>query len=274
MSYVNLAAIDALRGAEERARAHGEAAIALATHSGAALVAGLARRILGVLDLSLGRPDDATDRLLPLCTGPELDPVVALWATPDLVEAAARAGRIDEVTAQLDRYRAATRRTPSDARVALLARCEALAGTGDVREQFERSLAHAGGQSPFQRARTQLLYGEWLRRNREPRAAREHLRPAAEQFRLLGTRPWEERAEAELRATGETRRGSDPSTLDDLTPRELQIAGLVAEGLTNRQIAAQLFLSPRTIEYHLGKVFMKLGLASRIELVQMGVAAA
>ncbi len=120
-------------------------------------------------------------------------------------------------------------------------------------------------------ARTELLYGEWLRRQRQRREARPHLRRAADLFRQVGTTPWEERAEAELRATGEKARERDPSTLDQLTPQELQIAGLVASGMTNRQIAAQLFLSPRTIDYHLRKVFSKLGVASRTELVQMGV---
>jgi DNA-binding NarL/FixJ family response regulator len=87
----------------------------------------------------------------------------------------------------------------------------------------------------------------------------------------VGTPPWAQRAEAELRATGETARRRDPSTLDELTPQELQIAGLVASGMTSRQIAAQLYLSPRTIEYHLRKIFTKLRLASRTELVRMGV---
>jgi DNA-binding NarL/FixJ family response regulator len=87
----------------------------------------------------------------------------------------------------------------------------------------------------------------------------------------VGAPPWEERAESELRATGETARRRDPSTLDQLTPQELQIAGFVAAGMTNRQVAAQLYLSPRTIDYHLRKVFSKLGVASRTELVQMGV---
>jgi DNA-binding NarL/FixJ family response regulator len=90
-------------------------------------------------------------------------------------------------------------------------------------------------------------------------------------FRSLGSAPFAERAEAELRATGETARKRDPSTLDELTPQELQIAGLVAQGLTNPDIAAQLFLSPRTIDYHLHKVFSKLGIASRTELVRNGV---
>ena len=90
-------------------------------------------------------------------------------------------------------------------------------------------------------------------------------------FRTLGAEPWEERAAAELRAAGETARRRDASTLDDLTPQELQIAGLVTQGLTNRKIAAQLYLSPRTIEYHLRKIFSKLGIASRTDLVRQGL---
>ena len=101
-------------------------------------------------------------------------------------------------------------------------------------------------------------------------AACGHLRESAELFRSLGAQPWADRAENELRAAGETARKRDPSTLDQLTPQELQIAGLVASGLINREIASQLFLSPRTVEYHLRKVFAKLGLASRIELIRRG----
>ncbi|HET7378887.1 MAG TPA: helix-turn-helix transcriptional regulator, partial [Gaiellales bacterium] len=129
----------------------------------------------------------------------------------------------------------------------------------------------APGLTPFQRARTELLFGEWLRRERRRQEARLHLRAALDLFRSLGTTPWEQRAEGELRATGETARKRDPSTLDQLTPQELQIAGLVADGLTNREIADQLFLSPRTIDYHLRKVFSKLGIASRTELVRDGL---
>src|SRR5581483_9627322 len=116
----------------------------------------------------------------------------------------------------------------------------------------------------------ELLLGEWLRRQRRRQEARPHLRAATESFRNLGALPWEKRAEGELRATGETARIRDPSTLDQLTPQEVQIAGLVADGLTNREIAAQLFLSPRTIDYHLRKIFSKLGIASRTELVRQG----
>ena len=120
----------------------------------------------------------------------------------------------------------------------------------------------------MQRARTELLYGEWLRRERRRTDARVHLRAAIDLFRRLGAVPWAERAEAELRATGETARKRDASAVDQLTPQELQIAGLVAEGLTNKEIAAQLFLSPRTVDYHLRKVFTKLDISSRNQLAR------
>jgi DNA-binding NarL/FixJ family response regulator len=116
-----------------------------------------------------------------------------------------------------------------------------------------------------------LLYGEWLRRERRRTDARGHLRNALEMFRTMGAAPWAERAEAELRATGETARKRDVTAVEQLTPQELQIAGLVTEGLTNKEIAAQLYLSPRTVDYHLRKVFTKLGIASRTELVRHGL---
>jgi len=136
---------------------------------------------------------------------------------------------------------------------------------------FTQAIADGHALSPFQRARTALLYGEWLRRERRRQEARVQLREALELFHRLGTGPWEERAAVERRATGETARRRDPSTRDDLTAQELQIATLVAQGMTNREIAAQLFLSPRTIDYHLRKVFSKLGITSRTELVRDGL---
>jgi DNA-binding CsgD family transcriptional regulator len=272
-NVANLATLDALQGDESGARAHADEALELAGVSGARLIVGFAEWALGLLELTLGRPSDATDRLLAVSAEerPDADPMVALWSIPDLIEAAARSGRLGESVDRLDRYADWVQRSPSPTRLALLARCRALAGEGDRREQFEIALAPDAAISPFEQARTELLYGEWLRREREPREARPHLRRAAELFRQVGAPPWEERADAELRATGETARRRDPSTLDQLTPQELQIAGLVAAGMTNRQIAAQLYLSPRTIDYHLRKVFSKLGVGSRTELVRMGV---
>jgi DNA-binding CsgD family transcriptional regulator len=237
------------------------------------LITGFAEWSLGLLDLTLGRPSEATDRLLLVSAAerPESNPLTALWSIPDLIEAAARSERLDETMDRLGSYTDWVQSSPSPARFSLLARCRALAGEGGEREQFEIAAAPAEALSPFEHARTELLYGEWLRRKRKRREARPYLRRAADLFRQAGALPWEERAESELRATGETARQRDPSTLDQLTPQELQIAGLVAAGMTNRQVAAQLYLSPRTIDYHLRKVFSKLGVASRTELVQMGV---
>ena len=133
------------------------------------------------------------------------------------------------------------------------------------------SLKVGVAQKAFDNARSELLYGEWLRRHRRRVDARAHLRAALEIFQQLAAAPWEARARAELRASGETARKRDPSTRDQLTPQELQISRLVASGKTNPEVAAQLFLSPRTIDYHLRKVFSKLGIASRTELVRHGL---
>jgi DNA-binding CsgD family transcriptional regulator len=273
-NLTNIATLDAYRGDEAGARAHADEAMELAGISGATtMIVGFAEWALGLLELTLGRPGEATDRLMALTAleRPDSNPLVALWSIPDLIEAAERSGRLDESADRLDRFADWAQHSPSPARLSLLARCRALAGEGEAREQFETALAPDAALSPFEQARTELLYGEWLRRKRKRREARPHLRRAADLFRQVDAPPWEDRAEAELRATGETARKRDPSTLDELTPQELQIAGLVASGMTNRQIAEQLYLSPRTIDYHLRKVFSKLGVASRTELVQMGV---
>ena len=272
-NLTNVALLDALRGDEQGTRDHAREAIELAASGGGNMIIGIAEFALGLHELTLGRPDEATDRLLRLSTveRPESSALIGLWSVPDLIEAASRSGRLDEAGDRIDRYTRWAQHSSSPARRSVLARCRALVGDGDAREQFEAALAPDGFVSPFLMARTELLYGEWLRRQRRRREARPHLRRAADLFRQVGTTPWEKRSEGELRATGERARERDPSTLDQLTPQELQIAGLVASGMTNRQIAAQLYLSPRTIDYHLRKVFSKLDVASRTELVGMGV---
>jgi DNA-binding CsgD family transcriptional regulator len=134
---------------------------------------------------------------------------------------------------------------------------------------FLEALSHHLRQAqPFERARTELAYGECLRRAQRRTEARVQLRAAPATFEGLSTPLWAERARAELEATGIAARKRDPSTIDELTPQELRIARLVAGGASNRDVANQLFLSPKTVEYHLRKVFLKLGVSSRVELAR------
>jgi DNA-binding CsgD family transcriptional regulator len=222
---------------------------------------------LAVLDLCLGRPSEALERLLTMISTarPGSHPLF-LYGVSDAVEAAVRADRLDEVSAHADRFRHWAEQSRSPMGLALLARCLGLIDEDDAELHFDHAIELGDALSPFDAGRTELLYGEWLRRRRRRIDARRHLRTALEQFARLGTTPWEARARSELRASGETARKRDPSTRDQLTPQELQIARLVATGKTNAEVAAQLFLSPRTIDYHLRKVFAKLGIASRAEL--------
>ena len=122
---------------------------------------------------------------------------------------------------------------------------------------------------PIEHAWTELLYGEFPRRRRRRVHARAPLRDALEAFERLGLPAWAERARRELRAAGETARRRDPSTLDQLTPQELQVVAAVGEGVSNREVAARLFITPRTVAHHLHQVFGKLGISSRAELVRI-----
>jgi DNA-binding CsgD family transcriptional regulator len=268
-----MAGVEAVWGRERDARRHVDEVLALTERSGETFLATLARATLGLLELTIGRPDKAAEVLLEITAAerPDIHPIIAINTVPDLVEAIVRTGEPVSLLEQpLARFREWVLHAPTDARRSLLARGEALLGLRPPGDAFAEAVELGSTLAPFQRARNQLLYGEWLRRERRRTEARIHLRAASERFHVLGAAPWQERAAAELRATGETARKRDPSTLDQLTPQELQIADLVAEGLTNREIATQLFLSPRTIEYHLRKVFSKLGIASRSELIRRG----
>lgn len=270
---MTMARVGTIHGHESEAREYAQQVIAGTQRSGETILRAAARATLGLLELSLGRSDHAADALLELTTSAQPDtlPNHALAPIPDAIEAAIRAGRPGALIEEpLARYRAWVLAAPTDTRRSLLARCEALTGHRAPDEAFGDALQLAHALSPFERARTELLFGEWLRRKRRRTAARPHLRAALQAFGALGAAPWENRAEAELRATGETARKRNPSTRDQLTPQELKVAELAATGLSNSDIAAQLFLSPRTIEYHLGKVFSKLGIASRTELIRHG----
>jgi len=268
-----MAAVEGTWGREQDARRHAAEAFAAARQPGSWFPAIIIEWTLGLIDLAAGRPAEAAGRLLAI-TGPEYpgrNPVIALEAMPDAVEAGLRAGLDDQAAVRLETFRALVAAAPAQPRLALLARCDALTGARDPDEAFGEAITRAPGLPPLQRARTELLYGEWLRRQRRRIDSRAHLRAALELFRTLGAAPWAGRAEAELRATGETARKRDPAAVEQLTPQELQIARLVTEGLANKEIAAQLYLSPRTVDYHLRKVFTKLGITSRTQLVRDGL---
>jgi DNA-binding CsgD family transcriptional regulator len=145
-----------------------------------------------------------------------------------------------------------------------------LAADAEVRAGFEAALAlHDGLPMPFERARTLLCFGERLRRARRRADAREPLKEALETFERLGARGWAERARTELRATGEQQTRRAETAAEQLTPHELQIAVLVSQGMTNREAAAALFLSPKTIEYHLGQIYRKLDVRGRAQLARL-----
>ncbi|MBN6050612.1 AAA family ATPase [Nonomuraea sp. RK-328] len=263
----NLAVVAALRGAEEDCRRYAAEALAIAIPHRVGLRAGVAAYALAMLDLGLGRFEAAHARFVAITrAGPGAGHPTVVWrSTPDRVEAAVAAGDPEaarEAVEGLERWAASA--TTAEAR-ALLARCRALAGGGD--ELFEEALRLHG--EPFEGARTALLYGERLRRAQRPAQARTHLRAAVEAFQRLGAEPWARRAHGELRAAGETAARPESDALAALTPQELRIARLVAVGASSKEVAAQLFLSPRTVEYHLYKVYPKLGITSRTELARL-----
>jgi DNA-binding NarL/FixJ family response regulator len=153
------------------------------------------------------------------------------------------------------------------------ARVRALASEGEAAENlYLQSIAHLSGtRLRLVLARTHLLYGEWLRRERRRLDAQKQLRIALEAFTSMGAEAFARRAERELLATGERAPKRSVEMLDELTPQEALITRLVAQGHTNREIAAQLFISPSTVEYHLRKVFRKLGVKSRTQLARRTV---
>ena len=199
------------------------------------------------------------------------EPGLRRTAAIDRLETAVRAGRTDLARAWLDELDAFATGTGAPAAVAVVEHGRALLAEGsDAEEHFRRALAaHESSLRLPDRARTHLALGEHLRRARRRVDAREHLRAALAVFDDLGAAPWSERAAQELRASGETARRRDVSTATELTPQERQVAALVRQGLSNRDAAARLFVSPRTVDFHLRNVFTKLGVTSRAELAAL-----
>ena len=199
----------------------------------------------------------------------DLDPIAqAPWVLPELVEAAARAGAVDEAATALHRLAESARISGADWALGLEARSHALLSNGPEAERlYLEAIARLGGPGcRVELARAHLVYGEWLRRAGRRADARRQLRTSYDTLSDMGLAAFAERARRELRATGETARKRVLETRDDLTPQEDQIARLAGEGLSNSEIGARLFISPRTVEWHLRKIFVKLGISSRFAL--------
>jgi DNA-binding CsgD family transcriptional regulator len=267
-----LAWLQARQGREQECRGCAAEALQLAADLGMRLHEIWATAALGDLELGLGDAAQAAghfERLQRLLADLGITDV-DLSPGADLVDVYLRLGRHDaaqQVAAQLTTAANAKGQPWSLARAL---RCQGLLASGSFAGAFEQALSqHALTPDSFEAARTRLAYGERLRRARNRVLAREQLRAAAEAFERLGARPWAERAHAELAATGEKRHARDPSTLVELTPQELQIAVLLTGGRTTREAAAALFLSPKTVEYHLRHVYEKLGIHSRDELARV-----
>ncbi|GAA1666366.1 LuxR family transcriptional regulator [Fodinicola feengrottensis] len=271
-SLVTLATIEAGMGRGQECRQHAERAIQ--STAGATVINARVASALGLLELAEGRAVEATAHFAEVgrfCAEHELgDPVLLNWAG-DLVEALVRAGQPDRADAPYQILAAEAASTARPTEVAIAARCRGLlaASPDDADKAFAEALEwHGRAAQPFDAARTWLCYGEMLRRQRRRAAAREALETAAEQFDRLGAKPWSDRAHGELRASGATARPRRESPSGQLTPQELQVAMVVADGASNAEAAAQLFLSPKTIEYHLSNTYRKLGLRSRGQLAR------
>jgi DNA-binding CsgD family transcriptional regulator len=273
-SLVVLAAVEAGMGRAASCRDHAARAIALAGKSGAAVIEAHAAIALALLELGAGDALAAV-RHLELAGAFAADhglgdPVLLNWAG-DLVEALERAGEPDRARGVCEVVAAEAARTGRPTQSAIAARCRGLLAQTEqaADEAYAEAFAwHGRAAQPFQEARTRLRYGELLRRRRRRGDARAELSAALAGFERLGAGPWAERASSELRATGITAKSRREPGKPELTPQELRVALVVSGGATNAEAAAQLFLSAKTVEYHLSSVYRKLGIRSRAQLVR------
>jgi DNA-binding CsgD family transcriptional regulator len=271
MVLAPLAWLDALEGRDDDCRARVAEGLALTRPRGLRWLTNWLLRALVLLELGRGVQQGAAPGTTELRRSLEELPLRETYATsswPDLVEALVRTGEVAAAEAVLTPYAADAQALGIPGAMAVADRCRALvADDASFEQHFELALTrHAATSNDFETARTQQAYGERLRRAGQRVRAREQLHRALETFDRLGAQPWAERVRAELRASGERLRRGHAGPVDELTSQELQIALLVAEGRTNREAGAQLFLSPKTVEWHLGRVYGKLGVRSRTEL--------
>jgi DNA-binding CsgD family transcriptional regulator len=256
----------AWRGAEAEALETIKAGVEDATARGEGRVLALAGYATGVLFNGLGRYEEAVDSTQRGCE--DDDQGFVGWSLAELVEAAARCGKPETAAVAVHRLEERTRAAGTDWALGVLARSQALLSEGDSADTLYREAIERLGRTriAIHLARARLVYGEWLRRENRRLDARDQLRAAHESFSRSGAEAFAERARRELQATGETARKRSVETRYDLTPQEAQIARLARDGLSNPDIGAQLFISPRTVQYHLRKVFAKLDISSRNQL--------
>lgn len=270
-ALAGLAWLEARQGREATCREHAAEATKQCEELGVGLYGVWAVQALGDLELGLGRPAAAIEHYQAQADALRVRGIadVDLSPAPELVDALLRLGRDDDAAEVAVEFEAQATAKGQPWALARAARCRGLlADAGEMEPCFEEALRlHERTPDAFETARTRLAYGARLRRARKRVRAREQLRAAVKIFADLGAQTWVDQADAELAATGETARRRDVSTLDELTPQELRIARLLADGKTTRETAAAIFVSPKTVEYHLGHVYSKLGIHSRDELV-------
>jgi DNA-binding CsgD family transcriptional regulator len=238
---------------------------ALARRAGAGLT--IAHWAAAVQFNALGRYAEALEAAQHATEHPQ-DLGFANWALAELILAAARSGDTECAIEGVERLCVLTRASGTDWALGIEARCRALVSEGDVADALYRESIERLGRTRMRvdLARAHLQYGEWLRRERRRLEARDHLRIAKEMFSAMEVETFSDRVSRELLATGARARSRTPETREDLTAQELHVARLAGEGLSNPAIGARLFISPRTVEYHLSKVFTKLGISSRNHL--------
>ncbi|MGA8338870.1 MAG: LuxR C-terminal-related transcriptional regulator [Solirubrobacteraceae bacterium] len=265
VSYGRLT-LAALRGREDDFSELVRSMVGEARARGEGVALTVAEFLSGTLYNGLGRYETALAAILPAERFYAEAP--AIWALTELIEAAVRCGQPERARQAFERVQETTAATGTDWGLGIEARCRALISDGDDAEVLYQEALDRLGRTRIrvQLARAHLLYGEWLRRERRRLDAREQLRTAYQRFKEFGVEAFAERARVELEATGERARKRAVETLDQLTPQEARIARLAAEGETNREIAARLFISASTVEYHLRKAFRKLDVKSRTQL--------
>jgi ATP/maltotriose-dependent transcriptional regulator MalT len=257
----------ALRGREAEASAAIAGAIEHAAAEGHGLAAAHAHWAAAVLCNGLAHYEEAASAARH-ATADTVFPWPSMWAWPELVEAAARGGDAELARDALERLAATTQPCGTDPAAGIEARCRALLSDGAAAEALYRDAIDWLSRTQLRPdlARAHLLYGEWLRREGRRLDAREQLRTAHDMLTAIGMEAFAERARRELVATGQKVGKRTAETREQLTPQEEQIARLARDGRTNPEIGAQLFLSARTVEWHLHKIFTKLGIGSRREL--------